>query len=268
MIKLTPKEFGQVVDYIYKKYGIDLTKKQFLIESKLNMELEKRGISNFAEFWRKLQSDFTGELSQMLIDQLTTNYTYFYREEKHFNYLRDKIVPKWNQSGEPVHYVLCAGSATGQEIYTVAMQLLDCQRMGILKGDFRVHGVDISQRSLDTAKKGVYPLADGERLPKLWMQSYCHQLENGSLEIRSCVKEKVQFFKANLSKPLPYLQKFHLVFCRNVMIYFDVESRKKLLENLETVMHPGGYLIIGHAETIQGKTEKLKYIEPTIYERV
>ena len=266
MLELKTEEFNRLIAYLHRLYGLDLTKKQFLVESKLSMELQKRDIQTFSDFWQQLQRDTSGELQQLLVDVLTTNYTYFYREEAHFEFLQ-KIVAEFQGKRKDTFKVWSAGCSTGQEAYVLAMQLLDAQKQGYLNYPYTVLGTDVSERVIEKARQGKYAVSDYVRLPRAWQLNYC-MFANGSYEIKKAIREQVEFRKKNLMLPLGTFEQFNVIFCRNVMIYFDEAARKRLLYLLIDALVPGGYLCIGHAEIITGQEANLEYIQPAVYRKV
>ncbi|NCB93534.1 MAG: protein-glutamate O-methyltransferase CheR [Clostridia bacterium] len=267
MIKLTQSEFMMIASYVRKKYGINLEKKQFLIESKLWIELARCKCDTYSEYWQMLQNDKTGTLEQRMVDRLTTNYTYFCREEAHFSYVTDQVIPKLQRSWTENINIWCGACATGQECYTLAMYLMDCQKNGTLTVPFHILGTDISADALKTAQKARYDSKDYARLLLSWRSQYCGPFENGTFEVKPLVKKNIDFQKHNLLNPMVMGEQFHIVFCRNVLIYFKEEERNQLLKNIYREMLPGGYLFISHTETLQGTQLPFEYIQPAVYRK-
>ena len=266
MIQLKPDEHDRIVRHMYTNFGVDLRQKQFLIESKISVACFKRQITSFAEYWQRLcgNSAESEEMRQELIDMLTTHYSYFYREEAHFNLLRqllqDRVLPR--------QYPLsawCAGCASGQEAYTLAMVLEEARQQGFLAGDYTVTGSDISAPSVAQAMRGHYPLADYVRLPEAWRKQYCF-LVPGGCEVRRSLRDKVTFQQANLLDPTRPAGPFDFIFCRNVMIYFDEASCQRLLDRLRAALLPGGYLFLGHTE-IFNEIAGFTYVMPAVYRK-
>ena len=267
MIKLTDSEFEMIVIFVRMNYGLNLEKKRFLIESKLWIELARCKVDNYSDYWLLLLSDKSGIMKQRMIDLLTINYTYFCREEDHFKYLSTVVLDNLRNEDMEELTIWCAGCATGQECYTLAMQLFDCRNMGLLRVPFSIIGTDISETALHAAKKASYNVADYARLSRHWQMNYCEPLMDGQFKVKEKVKDTIQFRKHNLMKPLGTYEKFHIVFCRNVLIYFKEEERNKLIDSVMKSVVPGGYLFTGHTETLKGCSVPLKYIQPAIYRK-
>ena len=266
MIRFTNKEFAQFVDYVVSNYGIDLSKKQTLVECRLNMEMEKRGIGSLAEFLRLIQQDKTGRLSAVLMNRLTTNYTFFLREASHFTFLEQEILPNI-APGTESYRILCAGCSTGEECYTLAMLLTAYRDRGNWLPPVHILATDISERALHTAKAAEYPAKAMELLPESWQKAYCCPNGRDSFCLRPMIRDMVTFRKMNLVKPYMGQAQYDLVLCRNVMIYFNDESRKTLTQKIYGGLKPGGYLFIGHTELLPRDQEMFEYICPAIYRK-
>ena len=267
MIKLSSVEFELVAQMMYKQYGIDLRKKEYLVDSKLSVLCFLRHSPSFAEYWQ-LQNQIGPDGTAMrleLIDALTTHYTYFYREESHFKSLSGLIA----DGALPVHKTQlsawCAGCSSGQEAYTLAMALEEARCQGILCQLWHVDGSDISEKSLETARKGAYAMADYVRLPKTWQQLFCFMSPKG-FEVKRTLRDNVTFRQENLLAPAAMLAQYDLIFCRNVLIYFDKESTQKLLDRLSASLVPGGYLFLGHTE-IFDHLPGFDYVMPAVYQK-
>lgn len=263
MVTLTDEEFTRIANYIKQQYGIDLTKKRFLIESKLTVELLKLKLDSYAQYKKYLEQDLTGRAKAQFLDIMTTNYTYFYREEAHYNYLETILKEMPRQPA--VFRVWSAGCSSGQEAYTTAMKLEELRSQGWLKGDYKIIGTDISVSAVEAAKQGKYSVADYVRLPETWQKHYCYN-DHSTVAIKQAIKQHVLFMNRNLLEPWPPSEKFNLIFCRNVMIYFDTTAREKLLHNLYAALAPGGYLFIGHSEIIT-PVPGLQYLRPAVYKK-
>lgn len=262
---ITDAEFAQFQKLIYKIAGISLAdSKQVLLVGRLGRRLKHYGLGTFAEYYRMVSSAGAEEELQVMVDLLTTNETYFFREEKHFEYLANHILAK-RQAGRPFD-VWSAASSTGEEIYTIAMVLAD--KLGI-NASWSVTGSDISQSVLAVAKRGLYWLDRTRGLPKEYLRKYCLKgvRENeGSFIIAPELRNHTSFLQVNLNTNLPGMGKFNVIFLRNVMIYFDAETKKQVVERLARQLLPGGYLIIGHSESLNGITDCVKPVQPTIYQ--
>lgn len=261
---ITDAEFAQFQKLIYKIAGISLAdSKQVLLVGRLGRRLKHYGMGTFTEYYRMVSNPGAEDELQIMVDLLTTNETYFFREEKHFEYLAKTIVPK-HPPGQAFE-VWSAASSTGEEIYTIAMVLADA--MGI-NANWSVTGSDISTQVLAVAKRGLYWLDRTRGLSKDYLRKYCLKgvRENeGSFLIAPELRAHTNFLQVNLNTTLPTMGKFHVIFLRNVMIYFDADTKRQVVERLARQLLPGGYLIIGHSESLNGITECVKPVMPTIY---
>ena len=269
MLELSTEEKALVVSYMYTRCGIDLKTKEYLVASKVGLECFKRHIGSFQEFWLKLSGHDAeaATLQQCLIDVLTTSYSYFYREEDHFEILTDLLAQgKLPMQGQDLLQGWCAGCAGGQEPYTLAMSLAAAARTGKLHTAYRITASDVSSKAIAQAKKGHYAMSDYVRLPEPWRKAFCFVVQWGC-EIRKDIRDKVVFHQENLLQPQIADEYYDFVFCRNVLIYFDKDSSRKLLGILRRTLHPGGYLFLGHTE-IFNEVPGFQYLAPAVYQKV
>ena len=200
-----------------------------------------------------------------MVDLLTTNETYFFREPTHFDFLRNEIVAKRNSA--TVFRVWSAASSSGEEAYSISMTLAEA----IPSGLWEIVGSDISTRVLAAASTGHYPLARTEGIPPGYMRKYCLKgvrSHAGTFLIAPELRKKVRFYQINLMHPVEAdIGDFDVIFLRNVMIYFDPETKTRVVHNLLPRLKTGGYLIIGHSETLTGITDRVAGVRPTIYRK-
>lgn len=262
--KITPAEFKQFQALIYKIAGISLAdSKQVLLVGRLGRRLRHYGHQSYSEYYKFVTSGQQEVELQLMVDLLTTNETYFFREPKHFEFLAQTIVPQ-HPPGQSFN-VWSAASSTGEEIYTIAMTL--AQAIGI-NGQWTITGSDISQSVLAVAERGVYWLDRVRGLSPEHLRKYCLKGvrdNEGSFVIMPELRRHTRFMQVNLNQPLPPMGKFHVIFLRNVMIYFDAQTKRQVVERLAKQLHPGGYFIIGHSESLNGITDCVKPVKPTIY---
>jgi chemotaxis protein methyltransferase CheR len=264
---ITNAEFAQFQKLIYKIAGISLAdSKKVLLVGRLGRRLKHLNLSSFSEYYRfvagGLEPD-TDEL-QTMVDLLTTNETYFFREEAHFEFLTKTIVAQ-HPSGSPFN-IWSAASSTGEEIYTISFVL--AETLG-LDANWAVTGSDISTAVLATAQRGLYWLDRTRGLPQSYLRKYCLKgvrTQEGGFMIAPEIKRHTRFLQVNLNQTLPVLGKFHVIFLRNVMIYFDAETKRRVVARLVEQLLPGGYFIVGHSESLNGLTDTLRAIKPTIYQ--
>jgi len=271
MPEMTEAEYHKLAQLIYSVSGISLKEsKQALLTSRLAGVLQQSGRSNFTEYYNELVSDPTGAAVAALVDRITTNHTYFMREPAHFHYFKDTVLPYLKKSvTDRDMRIWSAACSSGEEPYTLAM-ILD-EALGAEKGrwDSKVLATDLSEKVLKEGARGVYTAEHIEPLPPLWKQMYLTRLPDGNYEMAARIKKEVIFRRFNLIEPVyPFKKKFHVIFCRNVMIYFDAETRAAIIDKLYDMTEPGGYLFIGHSEAIDRTKSKYMYVMPAVYRRM
>lgn len=268
MIRLKEEEFAEIVEYMRQSYGINLEKKKTLIECRMSKELESQGVTTFGRYMELLKKDKTGMTASNMVSRLTTNYTYFMREPAHFTILRDHILPEFSKSSSRGFLnVWCAGCSTGEECYTIAMILQDYRdRTGNLL-NYRILATDISGQVLEKAGKGIYTAKEMEGLQAEWKNKYFRSADAKTFCVEERLKQNIRFQNQNLLSPYMGTEQFDLIFCRNVMIYFDKKAKETLVRKLEASLKPGGYLVIGHAELLNRGEIKLEPVFPAVYKK-
>ena len=265
-IQITDQEYALFQRLIYKIAGISLSDaKKVLLVGRLTKRLRQYDLSTFSEYYRMLAAGDNPEENQTMVDLLTTNETYFFREPQHFEFLRNEIIAKRNSPA--VFRVWSAASSSGEEIYSIAMTLAET-----LPGTpWEVVGSDISTQVLAKAVAGHYSLARTEGIPAGYMRKYCLKgvrSNAGPFLIAPELRQKTNFYQINLMHPIEAdIGEFEVIFLRNVMIYFDPETKAKVVHNLLPRLKPGGHLIIGHSETLNGITDRVTSVRPTIYRK-
>ena len=250
-------------DFIKRKYGISLIKKRVLIEYRLMNTMNRLKAESFTQYLNKVKQDTSGYLEEELINRLTTNYTFFMREPSHFQIIEDRLLP-YADKKRPFH-IWVAGCSSGQECYTLVMRLEDLRKKGVQLPEITITASDISTKVLQQARTGTYAMEALENLPAHWKQSYCHVHEkSNTFTLCSHIKKQVCFIHQNLMEPFRQ-RYFHLILCRNVLIYFDEESRQKIYDNFACSLKSGGYLILGHAEMIPQGNPHYEYMKSSVY---
>lgn len=273
MIPITDKEFQQLSEFIQREYGIQLKKeKQLLLTGRLHKLLGELGFTTFTEYYDYLINDPTGEARDVLIDKVSTNHTYFMREPEHFDYFRDQVLPYLKKKKETAKSrdirIWCAASSTGEEPYTLAMIMADFFGQEAPQWDTRLLATDISQTVLETAQKGVYSNESMAKLPPNWRFKYFKKYDGNNSVIGDEVKGDVIFKRFNLMEEVfPFKKKFDVIFCRNVMIYFDQPTKNKIVNKMYDKLEPGGYVFIGLAESFNRETPQFEFIKPAIYRK-
>lgn len=271
-LEITEAEFQRLVKYMYDSFGINLSAKKVLVQGRLGNLLNERGFKSYDDYLDTVLSDTTGAEVTTILNKLTTNHTFFMREPEHYTFLKDTILPYMVKVNEKSHIlrIWSAACSSGEECYTTAM-LMD-QYFGAEKAkwDTRILATDISQNVIGKAKTGIYSEEGMKGLSNDWKARYFNNLGNGRYEICQGIKDEVMFKTFNLMDPMPDKYKknpFDLIFCRNVMIYFDQPTKQALVNRFYDVVKPGGYFYIGHAESVSRSETKFEYIQPAIYRR-
>jgi chemotaxis protein methyltransferase CheR len=232
---------------------------------RLGKVLRRLKLSNFNEYYDYVCNDKSGAALSELIERISTNHSYFFREQEHFSFMRSVILP---DISAPLR-IWSAGSAAGEEIYTIAMILDDYFGQDLKNHDIGLLATDISDSVLEQAMRGIYPVVKTKEIPPGYFSKYFDYLDNDKVSIKPFLKDKVLFKKLNLmSDVFPFKGKFDIIFCRNVMIYFDTVTRDKLIGKFYYNLNNGGYLFIGHSESIPRWNSPLKYIKPAIYRKI
>jgi len=270
LVTITTKEFQQMASYIKRMYGIHLKmEKTALLIGRLHQLLMQKGFATFSEYYDYVVSDHTGAAALELIDKVSTNHTFFMRETEHFHFFRDEVVPYMEGSvSDKDLRIWCAGCSTGQESYTLAMILNDYFLTKPSDWDTKLLATDISSRVLQQAVSGEYSAEQIVALPKHWQSRYFKRLSTGKYQVDAKIKAQVIYRKFNLMEPrFPFRKKFHAIFCRNVMIYFDKSTRDALVDKLWERTEPNGYLFISQSESIDREKTPYKYVMPGVYRK-
>lgn len=270
MIEITDKEFNQISEYIKRNYGIALKKeKQSLVVGRLHMILEQQKMSSFSEYYKYLISDVTGNAATDLINRISTNHTFFMREQEHFTYFVECVLPylEKNVKDKSIR-IWCAGCSTGEEPYTLAMLMMEYFGDKKNMWDTRILATDISSKVLDTAQQGIYQTEKLDSLPIAWRTKYFSKYDNDRSILKESVRREVILKRVNLmDKTYSFKSGFHIIFCRNVMIYFNKETRQTLVNKFYQNTKLGGFLFIGHSETIDRDKSNYRYIIPAVYRK-
>lgn len=267
---LSTADFQKISRLAYEHFGLNLPAgKETMVSARLGKQMRLGGFASFSEYYSHIQSDATGQALIHLIDALTTNYTSFMREPRHFEFLTAAATGEFRDLGSM--RVWSAASSSGEEPYSIAMTLLEAAQRATCawKHNIRILATDISTRVLDVARRAIYPAARFETVPEAWKRAYLlkgARDQQGNMKIRREVASLVEFARLNLMEALPSAQ-FNFIFCRNVMIYFDRTTQRRIVRRLADVILPGGYLFIGHSETLNGFDQPLRFVGPAIYRK-
>lgn len=263
-VSITDREFQRYRKFLYEAAGIQLTdSKKPLVTSRLSRRLSALGIRSYGAYLDLIQSGRDSGERQTAIDLLTTNETYFFRESKHFDLLRD--LASRAPAGKSFR-VWSAACSSGEEPYSIAMVLADVRG----SSPWEVFASDLSTRMLDRARAAHYPMERATHVPRKYLERFCLKGiddQAGTLLVDAPVRGRVQFAQVNLMEPLPDLGRFDVVFLRNVLIYFDLETKRGVVGRLSQVLTEGGHLFIGHSEALHGIAEGFETVMPTVYRR-
>jgi chemotaxis protein methyltransferase CheR len=264
-VPLTDAEFAEVRALAMRLAGINLSaSKKMLVVSRWGKRLHHDKFNSFRQYLNWLNDSRSGNELQVSLDLLTTNETYFFREPKHFEFLRTVVLPQYKSTA--ALRIWSAACSSGEEPYSIAMMLAAELR----HSNWRVLGTDISTRVLDTARIGLYEGTRAKHIPPAYLQRFCLKgigPQDGKLMIDGSLKNRVDFRHVNLNETLPTLGQFEVILLRNVMIYFDTDTKARIIERLTPCLAPGGYLIIGHSDSLSGVSHKLEMLQSSIYRK-
>ncbi|MGB7548163.1 MAG: protein-glutamate O-methyltransferase CheR [Terracidiphilus sp.] len=267
-LALTAKEFATICELAREEFGLELGKgKEQLVAARLGKLMRKLGFTSFRDFYKHVQGDRSGDALVELIDVLTTNHTSFFREQAHFDFLVQRVFAEHKGHG-PMR-IWSAASSTGEEPYTIALTARE--HLGAQSSNLpRILATDISTRVLETARKGIYKADRFQGGVAPWLRKHLLRGEDrwqGWYRMRPEILSMVEFRRVNLIEPLPDVGRFTVIFCRNVMIYFSRETQEQLVNRLAACLEPGGYLFVGHSESLTGIQHGLQQIQPAIYRK-
>lgn len=262
-VELSKAQFEQVRRIVYEKCGINLTPgKEELVKARLIKRLQMVNLHDIDDYLRFVKQDSSGKEMAQMLDVLTTNKTYFYREPDHFNYFCQQILPNLRQ---PKLRIWSAGCSSGDEPYTLGMLLREHMK-NVDRLDVRILATDLSMRVLEKARAAIYPPEALNDLPPALRQKHFTSI-NGTYRVNDNVRKFVSFARLNLLENWPMKGPFDVIFCRNVMIYFDLETRDRLVNRYWKMLAPGGYLFIGHSESLNGINHQFHYLQPAAYRK-
>jgi len=262
--RISERELKLISDLVYHHTGIRLgPEKRHLIELRLGKILRNEKIPSYEEYYRRVISDKSGQELRRLLDALTTNFSLFFREKQHFEFLKELLQKEFLR--KKAFSIWSSACATGEEPYSIVITVLETLNPSLYKVELIAS--DISTHALKLAQEGLYPPESLKGISPLLVKKYFVKEERG-FRVKNEVKSLVKFMQINLLSPPPWREYFDVIFCRNVMIYFDENSRMKALENLLQALKPGGYLILGHVEAFLGRIIKgLELVKNSIYRK-
>lgn len=275
MQRLSESLFQQFSTLVYQEAGINLHDgKKALLEARLAKRLRATGIASPKDYLEFILSEAGRGEYVKFFDAVSTNLTFFFREPNHFEFLEKSALPEIlernRREGISRIRIWSAGCSTGEEPYSIAMTVLaSLAHPG--RWDIRVLATDISTRVLSTARAGIYEKSKLTHVPAAWRQRFFEPVANGqaskNYRVSGELSKIIAFRRLNLMDPFPFSGLFDVIFCRNVMIYFDKKTQESLIQKMSAYLHSGGYFFVGHSESLTGLKHPLRYVKPAVYRK-
>ncbi|MFZ5645355.1 MAG: CheR family methyltransferase [Bacillota bacterium] len=272
-IKLQDDEFRLISQLLYQRCGINITEqKRSLVMERLQKTLRMGQFPSFKAYYQHVISDPSGKALAHMVDKLSTNHTFFFRETDHYDFLRIRVLPQLVESfqkrGSRKIRIWSAGCSSGEEAYTAAMVISDFFGSGLSGWDIGILATDISVSALEKARLGLYKSGQLDCIPPNYRLRYFKQAGKETWSILPEIQDMILFRRLNLmNESYPFKGLFHVIFCRNVMIYFDNTTQQRLINRLHLYTEPGGYLFVGHSESFSQYRSLYKYVQPAIYQK-
>jgi chemotaxis protein methyltransferase CheR len=264
--ELKDSDFERISKLVYEQCGIHLHDgKKELVKARLGKRLREGNYRSFAEYFGHVTTREGQEELITMIDSISTNLTYFFREDSHFRKL-EKIIPKLSENNRL--NIWCAGCSTGEEPYSIAMTVMEHVKSAAV--NVKILATDISTKVLKTAEAAVYSSERIDKIPQPLLKKYFQYgtgPSSGLFRVKKDLREMIEFRRLNLIEPFPQQFLFDVIFCRNVMIYFDKATQGVLVNKYFDHLEKGGYLFVGHSESLTGLSHRFKYSEPSIYKK-
>ncbi len=266
-MQLTDSEFSGIASFIKQNYGVDLAGKRALVEGRMTSVMAKSGYSTCAELLHRVFQNPQGEEAGVLVNSLTTNHTFFLREEEHFEFLRKTVLPELKEKNKFFKDIgiWSAAASSGEEAFTIAMTIDEFFGTEAKNWDTTILATDISTKVLIAAEHAVYDAERIENLPERWKKNYFLKQNDDKYIVCDKIRKQVLFRRFNLMEEFRFKRKFNIIFLRNVMIYFDEPTKCSLIAKIYDAMEPGGYLFIGTTETLGKARGSFKQLTPSIY---
>ena len=267
LTNISNDDFNKLVRFILSEYGIDLSQKKQLVTSRLSSLLTQKGYNDYTSFVNDLLRKRDPTDMELVLNRLTTNYTFFMREQEHFDFFQGTILPDLvkKHQRDRVLAIWSAGCSSGEEPYNISIHIKEFLGPQAHLWDTRVLATDISQKALASAKRGVYELPD--TIPFAWKKKYFKPVPGGKqFQVAPIIRDNVIFQTFNLMDPIKFRIKFDVIFCRNVMIYFDQPTKDALMRRFYDALNPGGYFMISHSENLS-KNSPFTTIAPATFQK-
>jgi len=264
-------DFERISQLVYELCGINLHDgKKELVRARLNKRLRNGNFGSFAQYFKYVTTEEGSDELIVMIDSLSTNLTSFFREEKHFRKLHEILPEMVGASSRCRFRIWCAGCSTGEEPYSLAITLKEVLNGRGQGADLKIMATDISTRVLRAAAAGIYSGDRIKKIPQLLLRKYFQMGQGkwqGNYRVKKDLKNIVEFMRFNLMEKPSFDEPFDIIFCRNVMIYFDKETQGRLIDRFYNCLKEKGWLFIGHSESLTGLNHSFKYIEPSVYRK-
>ncbi len=271
---LSDEAFETLQQLVNEHFGILLTRqKRSLILARLQSVLRVNGFKDFEAYIQTLKQKPDVQSLSALIDKISTNHTFFNREAQHFEFLRNQAIPQILQTFKPLQKpskirIWSAGCASGEEPFQIIMELMEAFGQFFVEQQIALLATDISAQALSRAQKAVYDKNNVQHLPPALVQKYFVPIDAFHFQLKNSVRQQVLFRRFNLArKHFPFKHRFHIIFCRNVMIYFDAQSKQQLLARFYDYLEPGGFLFLGHSENIARQSANFHFVQPAVYQK-
>ncbi|MCP9291921.1 CheR family methyltransferase [Gracilimonas sediminicola] len=264
-VKLKAGDFKRVKDLLYEYCGIFLQEgKEALVQSRLMKRMRKLGIGSFSEYLDFIERPESGGEFLAFVDVLTTNKTHFFREAQHFEFIRKHIIP--TMGGRNAKW-WSAGCSTGEEPVTTAITLHEARRTTPWSS-VKILATDISREVLKVAKNGVYPSSRMMDVPDSIRRKYFESIGNDEFKVKEQVEEMITYGRLNLTEDWPLKGNFQVIMCRNVMIYFNRQTQQQVVQKFYDQLQPGGFLFLGHSESVSSNNKGFKNLAPAVYQKI
>ncbi len=271
--ELTQVDFEQFSRLVYEQSGISLHDgKKELIKARLSKRVRQGRFKSFRDYYRYVVEDNSGEELVFLLDSISTNLTSFFREQSHFDYLKNELLPQWTatrKGRDPQIRLWSAGCSSGEEVYSISITLLEGLALPE-KWKIKILATDLSTKVLKKAMAGIYEQDRIRNIPSPLIKKYFlkgDQQWREYVKVKNRLRDPVEFKRFNLMEPFPFQEPFDCIFCRNVMIYFDKKTQETLVNRFYQCLGPEGVLFIGHSESLTGIPHSFKYVKPAIYKK-
>lgn len=269
MYPLSDKNFSFISRSVYEYAKINLTdKKRTLVISRLSNRIRSLNLTSFTEYISYIKNDITGEEFLKMVDSLSTNYSLFFREQHHFDFMSKTFLPAYR--GNQLN-IWSAASSSGQEIFSISMTIKEYEKQNNKKIKHSLYASDLSRTVLQTASRGIFEHNDVNKLEKKIIEQYFLKgrgEQKNKVKVKKEILSEITFFRLNLNDDSYKLPSMDIIFLRNVIIYFDIQTKMELMKKIHSCLKPGGYLILGHSESLSGISNDFRLLGQTIYKRI